>query len=368
MRIVFLAPSLEVGGAERQLVLLANGLADRGHDISIALFRKTGALVTDVSSSVKIVDLAKKGRWDLFGFLWRLRCFIGVHKPDAVYSFLGVPNLSSFAMRLLGTGVPIIWGVRASDMDMSQYGLLARLCTKVETLLSPFADAIIMNSEAGKNHAASTGWSTGKASVVPNGLDVDAFRPQREIGVQVRDEWGIQPEDILVGLVGRLDPMKDHGTFLQAAKRAAEANPRLRFVCIGDGPLRESLVSETARLGLGDRVIWAGVRSDMPEVYNAIDICCLSSITEGFPNVLGEAMATGTPCVSTDVGDAALILGDTGLTVAQKNPQALAEALLGMAGRIDAGDVPDTRSRICELFSLQRMVERTERIIEGVTL
>lgn len=363
LKIVLLAPSLEVGGAERQLVSLANGLEKRGHEIQIVLFKKQGALLEDVSDTIRIHDLKKKGRADLLGFVLRLRQFVQDVRPDVIYSFLGVPNLATALLKMSGLRVPVVWSLRASDVDLSQYDWLSRVCCLLEAKLSAFANHIVVNSNAGWDHFINQGFSNKVMSVVFNGIDTDRFAPTKSIGALARRKWCFAQDGILVGIVGRLDPMKDHQTFLRAAKIALQKKTDLRFVCIGEGPLEYQLQDSSHRMGLSDNLVWAGVQSDMLAVYNALDILCLSSTSEGFPNVLGEAMSCGVPCVTTDVGDAALEVGDSGIVVPKKNPEALAKAILEMAKRVRRGDVSDTRTRIEKLFSLERMVIDTERIL-----
>ena len=285
---------------------------------------------------------------------------------SVIYSFLGVPNLATVLLKVLGVRVSIVWSVRASDVDLSQYGWLSRACCSLEARLSRFADHIVVNSNAGRRHSIGQGFSDKAMSVVFNGIDTDRFRPNRASGSWLREQWCSGQGGVLVGIVARLDPMKDHQTFLRAAKLALHQNPDLRFVCIGDGPLGDQLKELGDQLGLSGNIIWAGAHSDMPAVYNALDILCLSSITEGFPNVLGEAMSCGVPCVTTDVGDAAHEVGDTGLVVPKSDSEAMAKAMLKMAKLVRSGNSSDTRMRIEKHFSLERMVVDTERILREV--
>ncbi|MHC5827541.1 MAG: glycosyltransferase, partial [Nostoc sp.] len=154
----------------------------------------------------------------------------------------------------------------------------------------------------------------------------ERFQPNPEAGLQVRTEWRISKDTILIGLVGRLDPMKDHPTFLKAVALLCKEREDIRFVCVGMGSheYAQELYQLAEELEVAEKVIWAGGRADMPDIYNALDInCSSSSYGEGFSNVIGEAMACGVPCVVTDVGDSAWIIGDTGIVVPPNNPEAL---------------------------------------------
>lgn len=362
LNILLLCPTLEPGGAERQLVLLADRLLERGHEVHVALFRKRGPLLNDLPEGVCVHDVKKGGRLDLFGFLFRLRRLVKSLAPDVLYSFLGVPNLATVALKFLGCRTPLVWSVRASDVDLNAYGWLPKACGVLEARLSCFADRIISNSEAGKRHAMSLGFSDEAMSVIPNGIDTERFSPDRAIGEPVRKAAGCRPDYVLVGLVARLDPMKDHRTFLRAARLIFDTNPLVRFACVGDGPLEEELPRLTREMGLGDVVTWLGRRNDMVAVYNAMDVCCLSSaFGEGFPNVIGEAMSCGVPCVVTDVGDAALVVGENGLVVSRGDHQALADGILEIIERKRSGTVENPRGRIETEFSVEAMVENTER-------
>ena len=361
MRIFFLSRSLERGGAERQLVATANGLARRGHDVLIGLFYAGGSLERDVDGPA-IVHLGKQGRWDILRFGRALVREVRAFHPDAVYSFLGTANVLAGVLRPFWRGARVVWAVRSSDVDYSGLGKVAAFNGWVEARLGFLADRIVANSEAGKRHAVACGMPEDRFLVIPNGIDTERFAPDRPSGEPLRRKWLPEGCDVLVGLAARLDPMKDHGTFLRAARLAADQDPGLSFVCAGGGndAYAAEIKALSTSLGLDGRLTWAGELDYMEPVYNALDICCLSSMTEGFPNVVGEAMSCGVPCVVTDVGDAAAVVGEAGLVVPRKNPERLAEGLLRMAALVRGGKAPNPRKRMVETFSLEQMVARTE--------
>lgn len=359
LRIFFLVPSLAVGGAETQLTHLAEGLAARGHEVTVAVHYSGGALEGRLHGA-RLVRLDKAGRWDLAGFALRLVRAVRACGPDVVCTFLGTPNILAAALRPWIRPARLAWTVRCSDMDLSRYDWAVRFAARTEAFLSPLADLIMVNSQAGRDVAVRRGMAPGRMVVVVNGFDSDRFAPDPAAGARVRAEWGMPGGAPLVGLAARLDPMKDHETFLAAARLVAGRDEAVRFVCVGDGPLRAGLAARSRALGLDDRLLWAGERRDMAAVYNALDVCCLASITEGFPNVLGEAMACGVPCVTTDVGDAARLVGATGTVVPPRDPEALADGILETLGRVRNGRAPDTRARIVDEYSLAAMVGRVE--------
>lgn len=353
------------------MISLANGLAARGHDVHVAVFYSGGQLERDLRGPV-LHDLRKGGRWDVPPLLARLARLIRSLRPDAVHGYLGTANLFLALLRPALRRVPLVWGVRASNMDLSRYSALHRLHWRLEAFCSGLATRIIYNAEAGRAYAERCGFSNKRGTVIPNGIDTDRFVLDAEAGQRVRGEWAVGDDELLIGLPARLDPMKDHGTFLRAAALLAKTHGRARFACIGTGPddaqrqLREAL----EQLGLGSRMAWFGPRQDMPAVYAALDLCCLSSaFGEGFPNVLGEAMACGTPCVATDVGDAGNIIGDLGLVVPPTDSDALAQALRAMDERLrQEGNALKNacRERIASKFGLERMVAGTEALLLGL--
>lgn len=366
--ILFLIRSLSTGGAERQLVALANGLAERGHKVSVAVFYGGGDLERDLRGA-RLHDLGKAGRWDLPAFFLRLVRLIRKLRPDVLHGYLGTANLLSVLARPFAQRMRVVWGLRASDMDLARYDWVWRLSARLEVLASRFADRIIVNSRAGRDHAVRQGMPAKRLVIIPNGIDTDRYRPDSMAGRAVRGEWGVPDGALLVGHVGRLDPMKDHETFLRAAALLAGQRTDARFVCVGGGDPAEArrLEGLAADLGLADRLVWAGARQDMPAVYNALDVLCLSSaFGEGFPNVLGEAMSCGVPCVATDVGDAALVMGDTGIVVPRRDHAALAAGLRARLERPDENLRAACRARILAEFGLERMVMETEALLLGI--
>jgi glycosyltransferase involved in cell wall biosynthesis len=367
-RIVFLTRSLDYGGAERQLVTLAKGLRKRGHRTVVAVFYRGGELEPDLQrAGVPVMVLDKRGRWDSLGFLWRLIRFVRREKPQVVHGYLIFPNVLAVLLRLVFPGIRAFWGLRDSVLDRSHYDWLERFLYRVERSLSRFADMIIVNSRAGFGYAVAHGFPREKLFVISNGIDTEYFRRDEEAGRELRVAWCVNNSEILIGLVGRLDRMKDHPTFLEAAAALARAHDDLRFVCVGDGPsgYKQELLRQSERLELTKRILWAGARRDMPAVYSALDINVSSSYGEGFPNVIGEAMACGVSCVVTDVGDSAWIVGDEGEVAPPKDARALEAAIERSIQRIKAGsyDTAYNRRRILDLFAVQSLVARSEVVL-----
>jgi glycosyltransferase involved in cell wall biosynthesis len=371
--ILFLTRSLERGGAERQLVVLSKGLARREHAVVVAVFYGGGAFEADLlAAGVRLIVLDKRGRWDLLPFFFRLLRVLRRECPTVLHAYLTVPNLLAALCKPFLPGTRIVWGLRASNMDLQRYDWLARLTAWLEARFSRLADRVIANSQAGKLHALRVGFREKSIEVIHNGIDTERFCFDAEGRGCLRAEWGIKDDEVLVGLAARLDPMKDHPTFLAAASIVAREYPAVRFVCVGGGAggYADTLKQQAAAHGLGNKLVWAGPRDDMPAVFSAFDIAVsASSFGEGFSNTLAEAMACGLPCVATDVGDSALIVGAAGAVVPTRNPDALARAIgqlvsLSPEARRALGEA--CRARVTAEFGIERLVERTEHVLEAL--
>ncbi|MDD5473278.1 MAG: glycosyltransferase [Candidatus Methanoperedens sp.] len=371
IRILFIIRSLEPGGAERQMIELIKGIDKTRFSITIATFYDVGRLRQEINGliGVQMLPLHKKSRWDILPFFYPLWQVIHKSNPQIIHGYMGVANVLSLIVGRL-SGAKVVWGVRASNMDLSNYDWLSRVIFRLECIFSRFADMIIVNSRTGRDYHLAHGFPAERMVVIPNGIDTERFHHDIDLRKRVRAEWYVTKNEKLIGLVGRLDPMKDHQTFLKAAALLMQERKDVRFVCVGDGPddYRRELQSFGEELGLDERLIWTGERQDMPAVYNALDIATSSSsFGEGFPNVVGEAMACGVPCVVTDVGDSALIVGDTGVVVPPKSPEKLANGWKIMLERLydnNSTIKTKTRNRIVSEFNNELLVQRTSDALE----
>jgi glycosyltransferase involved in cell wall biosynthesis len=371
-KIIFLSRSMDYGGAERQIALLAIGLKEKGYATEIIVFYGGGPLEQELSSNgIPVIHLNKKNRWDIFGFLTRLVIILRKEQPDILHGYLDVPNILTVLMKPFLPHTRIVWGIRTSKIDLTRYDWLVHLTYHAETWLSKWADLIINNSYSGMDYANQRGLPKQKMIVIPNGIDTSRFHPDPIARVRVRQEWKVSKNEYLIGLVARLDPIKDHSTFLEAASLLLKIRSDVRFVCVGDGPesYKSNLQNQSKNLALSDHLIWAGAFEEMSNVYNAFDFIISSSISEGFPNVVGEAMACGVPCVVTDVGDSAWIVEKTGLVVPPKSPEALAAGMLEMLRWLekDPKEIAFlTSQRIIEEFSVAKLIEKTTRAMESL--
>jgi glycosyltransferase involved in cell wall biosynthesis len=369
VRVRILAWARESGGAERQLANLAGGLTRRGHEVTVVVFFPNPALVARLRREGSCVEeLDVRGRADVPGWLGRYLLRSARRGDDVVYGFLLVPNLLTVLLRLFAPELRVVWGVRMSEPRAFAYNALTHPLERLARRLAGAADVVIANSRAGKRDLLALGYDPERVRVVDNGIDTVAFRPDPAARRRLRAAWGVSEGERLVGLVGRLDPKKDHETFLHAAALARARHPELRFVCVGDGPEeRRRRLAELDRELTGGSVRWESAREDVAGVYSALDVLTLTSaFGEGFPNVLAEALACGVPTVTTDVGDAARVVGEHGVVVPRRDPAALAagwrEAL-----EFDRDVLPRlVRDRIVREFGVDRMVEQTEGLLECV--
>jgi glycosyltransferase involved in cell wall biosynthesis len=369
VRLVFLVRVLGIGGAERQLVTLAKALAPQLFEVTVVCLYKGGVFEQELTDSgVRLISLDKKGRWEMFGFLYRLARQLRRLEPDILHPYLTAQNLMAMLMKPILPSTRIVWGVRASNMDAGHRRWLEHRLLRMEAVLSRFTNLIIFNSHAGEAHSLSVGFTCASRVVIPNGTDLSYFSPNFHLGAAIRASWGVANGSMLIGIVGRLDPMKDHTTFLRAAAIFAKSHPDARFVCIGGGPeeYARELQVMSWKLGLGDKVIFLGAFVDMPAAYNALDISCSSSAYgEGTPNCISEAMACGVPCVVTDVGDSRLVVGETGIVVPPRNPEALAAGWTAIAKRIEQS--PQIRQlarmRVQLGFGVDALVHKTSEAL-----
>jgi len=370
-QLVFLIRSLEAGGAERQLLQLVGLLDKRLFEVTVVTYYDGGPLAADLEAhaGVRRVALHKSGPRDVVRFVVRLVTTLRALKPHVVHGYMPDANVLAWLAGRLSSA-RVVWGLRASDVDFRRYRFLSGALFKAASWLSPHADLIIANSEAGRRFHVEHGYSGDRMIVIPNGIDVDCFRPDPEARYRLRQEWGVAPDAFVVGSVARLDPMKDHETYLEAAAILSRRMPEARFVIVGNGTgeAKRRLVEVAEGLGVGHAVIWLGTRMDMPAVYSAFDVAVSSSaFGEGFSNTLGEAMACQVPCVTTDVGDAATIVADTGRVVPRRDPRRLAEGIAEIAAddRVRLGQ--QARLRIEQFYSADRLAQRTTEALLRVS-
>jgi glycosyltransferase involved in cell wall biosynthesis len=378
LRILFLARELRIGGAERQLCLLARGLAARGHRVGIALFYQGGALEADLAGSeVELIALGKGGRYELIAMLRRLDAVVRDFRPDVLHGYLPIPNLIALSQRWRGRRPRIVWGVRASALDLSRYDRVTRWSYRLEARLAGLADLIIANSKAGASAAIEAGFPQERMVCIPNAVDRARFRVDPERRARARQGWGVRPGEFVVGAIGRIDPMKDFDTFLRAVAAAAKACDNIRAVALAAGSEgeRAGLRRRAADLGIAERFTLAERTAEVVEVLNGFDLyCSTSAYGEGFPNTVAEAMACSVPCVVTAVGDSAELVGNAGAVVAPRDPRAMATAILALAdlaalARQEIGE--RLSARVAE-FTPEKLVRRTEgalrQLLVGVSV
>ena len=362
---LWLSKGLGPGGAERLLVSLARSIDRERFDLHAAyLLPGKRHLVPELETAgVAATCLEGESAFDV-RWVARLRRLVSSLRPDIVHVHSPQPAAMARPMlRALGRRRPVIIYTEHNSWDGY------RISTRVANAATwPLDDYRLAVSETAFDSVPR--WMRSRTEVLVHGVDLDAVRSRLAERERVRKELGVAADEMLVVTVANLREHKDYPTLLAAARRVAEAGAPVRFAAVGQGPLEGAVRSDITRLGIGDRFQLLGYREDAVDVIAAGDVFCLSSIAEGYPVSLMEALALGRPVVATAVGGIpeAVRDGVEGLLVPPASPRALADALVAVAGdRERLAAMGAAASARAAMFDIRRAAARHEEIYEAFT-
>lgn len=373
IKILHLITGLDTGGAEVSLQRLTNGMdRDQFENVVVSL-TGPGPLTTvirDQGIRVEVINMSRA--LPSPAALWRLYRLLRVEQPDILQTWLYHSDFFGLFAGWAARVPKISWNIRCSNMGEEYRNGINGALLRLLVWLSRYPDTIVANSYAGLEEHIALGYHANNWTVLQNGFDLDVFKPDSTARTFLRQELGLPTDAFLVGLIARYDPMKDHSNFLTAAADLHATDPDVHFVLAGAGIdlKNDDLSNLVDQFGIRHRVHLMGRRSDVPRLNAALDVATCCSLGEGFPNIVGEAMACATPCVVTDVGDAAQIVGDTGIIVPPVDSKALATGWRDMISKGPEGRASlgmRARLRIKSEYSLARSVERYQEFYTELT-
>jgi glycosyltransferase involved in cell wall biosynthesis len=369
-RILHIITSLQMGGAEMALYRLVSTLDPNLFQqsvISLTREQPVGDFIQSAGISVESLGLSP-------GFpdprsIFRLKQMITDFSPDIVQTWMYHADfLGGIAARLAGS-YPVVWNIRHTITDKGSLKTSTYLIASVNALLSRYLPTkIICNANAGRQTHVAMGFDESKMLVIENGFDLSQFVPDKTSRQDVRNELELPGNGKLIGMAARYHPQKDHENFFRAASLLLQKHQNVDFLLWGNKADDNNLeLAELVHsLDLQNHVHMLGLRMDGQRLFSALDVATLSSAYgEAFPQVIGEAMACGVPCVVTDVGDSARIVENTGRIIPPRDPQALAKAwdeLLSMPEEERTGLGLSARERIKNLFSLETTTKKYSQI------
>ena len=370
MRILHIISGLRRGGAESILYRLCQHDKENRHVIiSLTDSQDDGMIHNKNNVSVHKLNFSNR-KINLFE-LFKLYKHIKKIKPDVVQTWMiHADMIGGIVARLAGVN-NIFWSVHYTNLVKGKSKRLTILLTKINAFLSYFIPKkIIYCAEKSKEVQESLGFKKTKGVVIQNGYDVESFVQNTSLGLKFRNELDIHPEAFVIGHVGSYHPLKDQANLVEALSLLDQRGFNFYAAFAGDNLDNNNsyLVSLLKNKGLSNRVHLLGRRNDIISIMNGIDLFILSSESEAFPNVLNEAMACGTPCVSTDVGDASIILGDTGWIVPSKDSESLYSSVIKAAQEKESNHRSWSqrsiacRQRIVQKFSLEKMVKKYKEV------
>jgi glycosyltransferase involved in cell wall biosynthesis len=375
VRIAHVIPALATGGAQAMLAKLLEAGVGGPDQLVVALRPGGGAWPRVAATGVELHDLGLRPGEISPMALGRLSVLLRRWRPDLVHGWMYHGNLAA----LLGAGLgarraAVLWNIRHSLHDLAHEKTGTRAVIRIGAHLSRLVAAVVYNAQVSADQHSTLGYTGRRIEVIPNGFDTDRFRPDPEARARWRARLGLGSGTHLIGHVARYHPMKDHAGLIRAAGQLVSQGRDLFLVMVGEDvtPQNQELSVALRAAGIGHRAALLGERSDIPEILAALDVAVLCSAWgEGFPNVLGEAMACGVPCVATDVGDCGRLMAADGALVPPRDGAALAEAMarlldLPASARGELGAAG--RSRIVDEFALPRIAERYTELYRRIAL
>lgn len=372
-KIAHVATGLGVGGAEMALFNLLSHLDRSSFECEVYSLSRQAPLAERIRAlgvPVHVLGM-RPGAPDPRGYL-RLVGHLRRFRPHLVQTWMYHADLLGGLAAPLAGNPPVVWGIHLTVGEMSGVKATTRLVIRLNARLSRrLPAAIVCCAEAARRTHVALGYDAARIRVIPNGIDLRRFAPNPAARTRLRAELGLPVDTPLIGMAARFDPHKDHRNFLRAAALLHRQRPEVRFVLWGrEISLQNPELAAWVRAdGLEGVVHLLGLRDDSAALTAALDLATLSSWGEAFPMVIGEAMACGVPCVSTDVGDAALLLGETGRVVPRRDPQALAQAwgdLLALPPSAREALGRAARQRVAERFGVEQMAGAYARLYEDI--
>lgn len=370
--LVFIITDLDMGGAEIMLYNLLSKINQQQFSPVVVSLIDSGVWGNHIEAlgiPVHTIDM-QQGK-PTPGALLRLIQTVNQLKPDIIQGWMYHGNIAAQLSSIFSTSkIPVFWSIHHSPTSLSSEKITTRAIIQIGANISKFNRKVVFVSQNSQKLHENLGYNSNNSCVIPNGFDTDFFQPSVVAKKELRSELGLRQSSLLIGLIGRFHPMKDHNNFFQAAALIVNDYPNVHFVLAGtDVDFNNvNLTKLIAKLNLANRVHLLGERRDMNRIIPALDILSLSSaFGEAFPLVVGEAMSCCVPCVVTDVGDSALIVADMGRIVSPKNSLLLANAWkdlisIGSEGREVLGKA--ARERIIKYFSLESVVDKYEKLYE----
>lgn len=371
-RVVELITDLDVGGAERMLQRLLAHLDPARVSTEVVSMTEPGHVANAIEElGIVVHSLGMRSGIPDPRAIIRLHPVLRAFRPDVLHCWMHHANLLGGIVGTL-TRTPTVWSIRDTVGGPSHGKRLTTATVRVTAELAARIPARIVScSREAANSYERIGFPGDRIVVIPNGFDVQEHRTDDALRASIRRELDIEPDEVLVGMVARFAPEKDVESFVKAARQVLDRRPGARFLLCGTGMAESNaeLVGWLREAGTIGRFVLVGPRDDVGRVMAGLDVLAMSSVSEAFPNVLGEAMARGITCVATDVGDASEIVGDTGRIVAPGSPRVLADALvatisLAPAERWQLGE--RARARIRERYEIGEVANRYSRLYEEV--
>ncbi len=361
MKLVLAIRSLDIGGAERQFIELVKNIDKNKFDVTVCtMYGGVQESVIKDMLHVEYIHLHKKGRYDFYSFFTLYKKVLRDVEPDVIYSFLGEMNLFSLWAKPKKTKV--IWGFRASNMDLKRYGKVPQMMFWLQKRLSSRVDAIIANSQASITFHQEHHFCMDRSVVIRNGIDTKRFQRDDKKRELFRGKYDLKKDDIGIGIVARIDYIKGYLVFSKATKKILDRYESVKIFAVGDG---DKEIKKECQDILGDyddtRFVWLGTQNSVEDIYSGLDITSSSSFSEGFSNSIAEAMSCECAVVVSDVGDSALMVECVGVVVKPRDEDSLYDGLVKMieSDYVVCGN--KSRVKVVENYSIKKMVDSTQR-------
>ena len=369
-RVLHIISGLNQGGAEQMLLQLLRKVDPVKYPMEVVSLTSAGVVGERIERESGVVTKALHWeRWRKRILALRdLRKSVESFQPDILQGWMYHGNIAGWLARKLAPGNPhLVWNIRCSLDALEKFNRTTRACIGLAGRLSSSVNRIVYNSAHSSAQHHQRGYAVDRSIVIPNGIDTCLFRPDPMRKEQLLKGLGLPPGTNLFGHIARYDPLKDHQTLLAAVREVVNRRDDAVFVLAGRNVdwSNRILTREIADLQIGKHVRLLGEVQEVAALMAGLDVSVCSSMAEGFPTVVAESMACEVPCVTTDVGDAAEIVGDAGAVVARRDPGALAKACLTLIDldrdrRLSLA--AKCRKRIKEKFSLDSVVQRYEEV------